>query len=87
MATNKGNMNLRMTDGRAEVLREAMQLTGENTKAGAIDVALKHYVRDYRNKETLVDELDPDVVEKLSTPELPLRKEIEISVGPDKRDK
>lgn len=74
-------MSLRMTEGREEVIRVVMQLTGENTKAGAIDKALHHYARDYRNKEALVDELDYEVVEDLSTPELPMWKEIETGVG------
>lgn len=83
MGSNKSTMSLRVDEGRAEAIRQVMQLSGENTKAGAIDAALHHFVRDYRNKETLVDELDPDLAEKLSTPELPVEVEIETSVGLD----
>lgn len=74
-------MSLRVDESRAEAIRQVMQLSGENTKAGAIDKALHHFVRDYRNKKSLIDELDPEIAEKLSTPELPIQISIETSVG------
>ena len=81
MASNKSTMSLRVDEGRAEAIRKVMQLTGENTKAGAIDAALHHYIRDHRNKEAIIDDLDPSVVKKLSTSELPMTMEIETAVG------
>ena len=46
-----------MTDEREKRLERAMDSMGENTKAGAIDRALKHYLADRRNKEQVADEL------------------------------
>ena len=40
-----------MNDEREDRLRRLMQATGESTKAGALDVAVKHYLADLRNKE------------------------------------
>lgn len=83
MASNKGTMSLRMSAAREEAILQVMRLTGEKTKAGAIDVALKHYAQDYRNKEMLIDELDPALVEDLNTAYLPMTMEISTSVGKD----
>ena len=84
MASNKTTMSLRVDEGRAEAIRQVMQLAGENTKAGAIDTALHHYIRDHRNKKRIVEDLDPDTAEKLSTPELPIEVEISTAVGLEK---
>lgn len=86
MATNKTNMSLRVDEGRAEAIREVMQLAGENTKAGAIDTALHHYIRDYRNKKRIVEDLEPEIAEKLSTNELPIEKTVETFVGVDREE-
>ena len=69
--------------GRDETLRMLMQATGENTKTGAIFAAASHYLEDKRNKEALIADLatDPELVEALSTSELPLRVEVETHVG------
>jgi len=45
------HMRIRMNDEREDRLRRLMQATGESTKAGALDVAVKHYLADLRNKE------------------------------------
>ena len=58
-----------------------MQLTNENTKAGAIVTALAHYIEDHRQKSNLVTDLDPEIVEELSTRQLPMDLEYEYSVG------
>ena len=86
MAPNKTTMSLRVDEGRAEAIREVMQLANENTKAGAIDTALHHYARDYRNKERIVEDLEPEIAEKLSTPELPIVKTVDTSVGIDREE-
>lgn len=69
-----------MDEEREDRLRRLMQATGENTKAGAIDAAIKHYLQDLRNKQRVADELDTEVVEELSTPWIPMERE--TSVGP-----
>jgi hypothetical protein len=68
-----------MTDVRERRLRRLMEATGENTKAGALDVAVQHYLADMKNKRDVVGELPAERVEELSTPFLPL--EVEASVG------
>jgi len=84
MATDKGStMSLRVTDKRARLLREVMQLADENTKAGAIDTALAHYIEDHRQKSKLVTNLDPEIADALSTKQLPVKLEYEYQVGKD----
>ncbi len=56
-----------------------MEATGENTKAGVLNVAVQHYLPDMKNKRDVVDELPVKRVEELSTPFLPL--ETEVTVG------
>lgn len=73
-------MRIRMTDERERRLRRLMEATGENTKAGALDIAARHYLRDLEHKRDVVNELPAERVEELSTPYLPL--EIEVTVGP-----
>jgi hypothetical protein len=71
-------MRIRMTDERERRLKRAMDATGENTKAGAIDTALKHYLADRRNKKKVADELASEHVEVLSTPYLPIERETNV---------
>jgi hypothetical protein len=61
-----------MTDERERSLRRLMQATGENTKSKAIDAAIRHYLADLENKKRLANALDPDHLEELSTPWLPV---------------
>jgi hypothetical protein len=74
-------MSLRVTDKRARLLREVMQLADENTKAGAIDTALAHYIEDHRQKSKIVTDLDPEIADALSTNQLPIELEYEYQVG------
>lgn len=74
-------MSLRVDEARAEAIRKVMELTAESTKAGAIDAALHHYIRDHRNKQAVISELDAGIVERLSTTEPPMDKHIETRVG------
>jgi hypothetical protein len=60
-----------------------LEATGENTKTGALFCAVEHYLEDLRNKRALVEELDPETAERLSTSELPIEVSIERSVGTD----
>lgn len=60
-------------------LRRLIEATGENTKAGVLNVAVQHYLPDMKNKRDVVDELPVKRVEELSTPFLPL--ETEVTVG------
>jgi hypothetical protein len=69
------------TKGRDETLRMLMQATDENTKTKAIFLAVEHYLNDKRNKERVADDLPRDLLDELSTPELPLERG-ETRVGP-----
>lgn len=73
-------MRIRMTDERERRLRQAMEVTGENTKAGAIDAALKHLLTDVENKHAVIDRLDQRDAEILSTPWVELDVSIERAV-------
>ncbi len=71
------------TNGRDETLRMLMQATGEKTKTGALFAAAEHYLEDKRNKERVIEELvdQPELVESLSTSELPMNLSVETQVG------
>jgi hypothetical protein len=71
-------MRIRMNETRERRLKRAMDAMGENTKAGAIDRALKHYLADKRNKEQVADELPGEIVQELSTPQLPIERETTV---------
>jgi hypothetical protein len=72
-------MNLHLPDDRADRLRRVMDATGENTKAGAIDVALSHYLADLENKQHVADELPAQAVDKLSTPWMRIERETNVN--------
>lgn len=72
------SMRLRMTDQREDRIRRLMEATGENTKSGALDVAVKHYLADVRNKQRIADDLPTDLVEELSTPYVPIKRETNV---------
>jgi len=67
-----------MTNDREKRLKRAMREMHENTKSGAIDRALKHYLADKRAKEEIADELATEHVEELSTPWLPIERETTV---------
>jgi hypothetical protein len=69
-----------MTDEREDRLRRLMEKSGESTKAGAIDAAVKHYLHDLQNKKKIADDLDTEVAAELSTPWLPIRRETSVGV-------
>jgi len=71
-------MRIRMTNDREKRLKRAMREMHENTKSGAIDRALKHYLADKRAKEAIADELATEHVEELSTPWLPIERETTV---------
>ncbi|MWG36957.1 hypothetical protein [Halomarina oriensis] len=72
------SMTLELPDDRHDRLRRLVEATGERTKAGALDVAVKHYLADLRNKEAVVDDLPADVVDELSTPYLPIERSTSV---------
>lgn len=74
-------MRIRMTDEREDRLRRLLQATGENTKAGAIDMACKHYLADIEAKRNNVDQLDAELADSLSTPYVPINVDVTRSVG------
>lgn len=57
-----------MNEEREELIRRLKRATGEKTKAGALDVAAKHYLNDKQNKEKIADQLDVEELRTLSTP-------------------
>lgn len=71
-------MRIRMTDEREDRLRRLMEATGESTKAGAIDLAIKHYLNDLQNKRRVAEELPTSALEELHTPFLPLDRETNV---------
>lgn len=71
-------MRIRMTDEREKRLKRVMREMGENTKAGAIDAALKHYLADKRAKEKIADEMRTEHVGELSTPWLSIERETTV---------
>jgi len=71
-------MTLELPDDRHDRLRRLVEATGERTKAGAIDVAMQHYLRDLRNKERVAEDLDGNLLEELSTPWLPIDRETTV---------
>jgi len=71
-------MRIRMNDEREDRLRRLMDATGESTKAGAIDLAIKHYLLDLENKQRVADDLPTDALKQLHTPYLPLERETSV---------
>lgn len=73
-------MRIRMSEEREDRLRRLMQATGESTKAGALDVAVKHYLADLQNKEQAADDLPTEVLEELHTPWIPMERETTVGI-------
>jgi hypothetical protein len=73
------------TKGREETIQMLMDATGENTKSKALMAAAEHYLEDKRNKERVIDDLvtNPELVDELSTSELPLALDVSTRVGND----
>jgi len=59
-------------------MRRLLQETGENTKAGAVDVAIQHYLADISNKRKVAPRLQNELVEELSTPWIPIERETKV---------
>ncbi|WP_257627816.1 hypothetical protein [Haloplanus salinarum] len=76
-------MRIRMDDEREDRLRRLMEKTGESTKAGAIDAAIKHYLNDLENKRRVADELPTEFIEELHTPWMPLERETNVGQTED----
>lgn len=72
------SMRIRMDEEREDRLRRLMEATGESTKAGAIDAAIKHYLADLRNKKRVADELPTEALEELHTPYIPIERETNV---------
>ncbi|HKJ58374.1 MAG TPA: hypothetical protein VKA37_04030, partial [Halobacteriales archaeon] len=67
-------MRTRMNPERVDRLARLQEATGEKTKAGAIDVGVKHYPTDLRAKRDVGVELDDELVDRISTPWLPIER-------------
>lgn len=73
-------MRIRMNPEREDRLARLQEATGEKTKAGAIDAAVKHYLADLRAKRDVAPELEDELAERLSTPWLPIERETRVGV-------
>ena len=71
-------MRIRMDDEREDRLRRLMEATDESTKAGAIDVAIKHYLLDLENNRRVAGDLSTELVDELHTPYIPLERETNV---------
>lgn len=71
-------MHIKDTPERDNRMRRLLEATGENTKAGAVDVAIQHYLADLRNKQRVAEQLDAEIVDELSTPWLPIERETQV---------
>ena len=89
-------MRIRMTDKRERRIERVKEATGENTKSGAIDVALAFYLQmgavDHGTRVGNVAELmqaasergsltAPEIAAILDTPQLPIEASTSYSVG------
>ena len=71
-------MRIRMNPEREDRLARLQEATGEKTKAGAIDVAVKHYLADLRAKGEVAPHLEDELADRLSTPWLPIARETKV---------
>jgi len=71
-------MRIRMNEDRERWIEQVKELAEEQTKSGAIDIALQHYIADVRNKQQVADELPTDVLEELHTPFLPMDRTTDV---------
>jgi hypothetical protein len=71
-------MRIRKTELRERRWRRLKEATGEETVAGALDGAAKHYLTDLRKKQKVVDNLDGERVEELSTAFMPMDRESRV---------
>jgi len=93
-----GTMSLRMTDARERRIERLQKATGENTKAGALDVAANYYLQmgavDAGVRVGAVEELltaaaergsltAPEIAAIIDTPQRPVDAETNYSVGRD----
>lgn len=91
-------MSLRMTDARESRIDRLQKATGENTKAGALDIAANYYLQmgavdagvRVGNVEKLLSAATergslttPEIAAIIDTPQLPVDAETNYSVGRD----
>lgn len=91
-------MSLRMTEDRERRIERLQEATGENTKAGALDVAASYYLQmgavDAGVRVGNVEELlsaaaergsltAPEIAAIIDTPQLPVEADTSYSVGRD----
>lgn len=91
-------MSLRMTEARERRIERLQEATGENTKAGALDVAANYYLQmgavDAGARVGNVEELlsaaadrgsltAPEIAAIIDTPQLPVEADTSYSVGRD----
>lgn len=59
-----------LNDERERLMDRIMGETEASTKAEAIDIALKHYLEDKRNRQEHADKIPPEKMKLLNTSEL-----------------
>jgi hypothetical protein len=68
-----------MPDRRERLLKRAMEAMDENTKAGAIDRALQHYLGDLEAKREVAHQLSREQIDTLSTPQLKINRTTKVN--------
>lgn len=71
-------MHIKDTPDRDRRMCQLLQATGENTKAGAVDVAIQHYLEDLAIKKRIAPQLADEIVDELSTPWIPIKRETQV---------
>lgn len=59
-----------LNDERERLIERVKEASDANTKADAIDAALRHYREDMKNRQDVADEIAPETMKKLNTSEL-----------------
>lgn len=69
-----GHYSYPLNDDRERLFDRLQERLGDSasTKADALDIALRHFIEDWDNKESLADELSPELARKLNTSQMKL---------------
>lgn len=67
-----GHYSYPLNDEREKMLDELEAAADVNTRADAIDAAIRHYLESRENLQEVADELTPALARKLSTSEVSL---------------
>lgn len=73
-------MRIRRNQKRGDRLARLQEASGEKTKAGASDIAVKHYLADLQAKKNVFPKVSDGLARELSNPWLPIERERGIGV-------